>query len=100
MDCHERAWFDLYGKAKSVLRIERRIPGELTVHGIASFLKMRRQYHMDLSRDEVDLGFVVNLEAGYIYRADNPQRSADRSIALASNRTAYKSGRHEVFERE
>jgi hypothetical protein len=41
MDCHERAWFDLYAKAKSALRTERQSQGELTVHGIASLLKMK-----------------------------------------------------------
>jgi hypothetical protein len=55
---------------------------------------------MDFNLDEVDFGFLVNSQVGVFHRAAIVQKPVDRSIALASNGTAYKSGRHEVFERE
>ena len=55
---------------------------------------------MDFNLDEVDLGFVVNPEVGVFPRAAIVQKPLDRSIASTSNGTAYKSGRHEVFQRE
>jgi hypothetical protein len=52
---------------------------------IASLLKMKAKWQMDLNVDEVDLGFVVNLEEVYFLVLLSCKGPLGRLVAFSSN---------------